>query len=168
MEDIEKEKIDINELFTLAMNDPTLFSTLDIERLLESVDNEKNDYLENKNMDDITKEIYEAIDELKLDESIFTNMCKKLIGYRYVDEINELHKGKHIRWIRKNVEKGKHKLTNGGIVVNIKFMDNGIHIITMNSQNRFHQYKFDECITFQKLSTEEQLILMAYNNLNKK
>jgi hypothetical protein len=66
------------------------------------------------------------------------------------------------------VEKGKHKLTNGGIVVNIKFMDNGIHIITMNSQNRFHQYKFDECITFQKLSTEEQLILMAYNNLNKK
>jgi hypothetical protein len=32
--------------------------------------------------------------------------------------------------------------------------------------NRFIQYKFDDCITFQKLSTEEQLIMMAYEHTN--
>jgi hypothetical protein len=88
-----------------------------------------------------------------------------LIGYRYVDEIRYLHKGKHIRWIRQNNKIPS--LTNGGIVVNIKFLDNGIHIVCKNSQNRFIQYKFDDCITFQRLSVEEQLLLMAYENIGK-
>jgi hypothetical protein len=37
----------------------------------------------------------------------------------------------------------------------------------LNSQQRFIQYKFDDCLTFQKLSSEEQLILMAYEHLEK-
>ena len=84
----------------------------------------------------------------------------QLRSNRYVDEINELHKGKHIRWIRT----GTTSLTNGGIVVDIKFKDNGTHIMCKNGMNRFIQYKFDDCITFQKLSTEEQLIMMAYEH----
>jgi ABC-type molybdate transport system ATPase subunit len=59
------------------------------------------------------------------------------------------------------------KLTNGGIVTDIKFMNNETHILCMNSQRRFIQYKFDECLTFQKLSVEEQLILMAYEQIEK-
>jgi len=31
------EKIDINELFEIAMKYPTLFSTMDIDKLLESI-----------------------------------------------------------------------------------------------------------------------------------
>jgi hypothetical protein len=33
--------------------------------------------------------------------------------------------------------------------------------------NRFIQYRFDECLTFQKLSSEEELLLMAYEHLQK-
>jgi uncharacterized protein YukJ len=149
--------MDVNEIFNEVMKDPTLMSTLDVDKLLETVENEKNDYLENKTTTSINTEIYEIITNLGLTADTFD----KLIGYRFVDEIHELHKGKHVRWIRKSTG----KLTNGGIVMEIKFLDNGTQILCMNSQNRFIQYKFDDCYTFQKLSIEEQLILMAYENL---
>lgn len=159
------DKNEIHELFENALKDPELFSTLDIENLLENIENDKHDYLEDKTFSDINNEIYEKIKTLDTDTATKLNTCKKLIGYRYVDELHELHKGKHVRWIRMTtLDK---KLTNGGLVTDIKFLDNGTHVLCMNSLNRFIQYKFDDCITFQKLSTEEQFILMAYEKVNR-
>lgn len=157
--------LNIQEIFENARRDPTLFSTMDIEKLLDSIENEKNDYLENKTMEDITNDIFDSISDLDISLEQAKFLCSRLIGYRYIDEIRDLHKGKHIRWIRINNKEPS--LTNGGILVNIKFLDNGVHIICKNSQNRFIQYKFDDSITFQKLSVEEQLLLMAYENLAK-
>jgi len=158
-------KIDVNEILTNAMQDPSLFSSLDIETLLDSIENEKNDYLENKTMKMITSDIYEKVNELTLEADAKLDFCKKLIGYRYVDEVHELHKGKHVRWFRKPTKHSfTNKLTNGGIVVDIKFLDNGTHVLCMNSKHRFIQFKFDNSIIFQKLSVEEQLLLMAYEH----
>jgi hypothetical protein len=160
----EKEEININEIFENAMNDPSTFSTLDIDQLLDKIENETNAYLDGKSMNTITDEIYDKINELNLTTEYAKELCSKLIGYRYVDGINELHKGKHIRWLRTT---SKEKiLTNGGIVVNIKFLDNGIHVVSKNSQHLFIQIKFDECMIFQKLSVEEQIILMAYEYID--
>jgi len=161
-------EININEIFENAMKDPELFSTLDIEKLLENIENEKNNYLDGKTMLSINNEIYEKINQLESCDH--HEICNKLIGYRYVDELHELHKGKHVRWIRlckDSAQIGDIKLTNGGIVTDIKFMNNGTHVLCMNSMRRFIQYKFDECLTFQKLSVEEQLILMAYEHIEK-
>jgi hypothetical protein len=152
-------ELNINEIFENAMKDPTLFSKIDIELLLDSIEKDKNDYLENKTMQDVTEDIFNKIDELDISKAEKQKICNKLIGYRFVDEIHEIHKGKHVRWIRNTTQ----KLTNGGIVMDIKFLDNGTQILCMNSIHRFNQYKFDECFTFQKLSVEEQLILMAYD-----
>lgn len=158
-----KQDINLNEIFENAQKDPTLFSTLDITTLLSVIENDKNDYLENKTMKNITEEIYNKISKICLPDDR-EPMCNKLIGYRYVDEIHELHKGKHVRWIRMtNHDNMPARLTNGGIVVDIKFLDNGTHILCKNSRHQFIQYKFDDCYTFQKLSVEEQLILMAYD-----
>ena len=160
------ERINIDEIFENAMKDPSLFSTLDIENLLDSIENTKNDYLENKTTESIAKEILYVIRELKTSKEKQKELCEKLIGYRYVDEIHELHKGKYIRWIRIPTKQGDiPTLTNGGIVVNLKFMDNGVQVVCKNAVNRFIQYKYDDCLTFQKLSTEEQLLLMAYDHL---
>ena len=158
------ENIDITELFENAMKDPTLFSTIDIDKLLESIENDKNDYLEKKSMKIITNEIYEKIEELQIPSKTRREYCHKLAGYRLVDDVHELHKGKHLRWIRETSP----KLTNGGIVMNIKFLDTGTHVLCMSNGNRFIQFKFDECIIFQKMTLEEQLILMAYDYLEKK
>lgn len=153
------ENINIQEILENAKRDPSLFSTLDINALLESIENEKNDYLENKTMAHITKDIFDTINSRELTQIEKADICKKLVGYRFVDEIHELHKGKHVRWI------SNQKLTNGGIVMDIKFLDNGTQVLCKNSQHRFIQYKFDNCVTFQKLTVEEQLILMAYEQL---
>jgi hypothetical protein len=156
------QELNINQLFEDALKDPNLFSTIDIDNLLSKIETDKHDYLENKTMASIATEIYELVSEQICQIDKQKEICKKLMGYRYVDEINELHKGKHIRWIRT----GTGILTNGAIVVDIKFMDNGTQVMCKNGMNRFIQYKFDECITFQKLSTEEQLIMMAYDYTN--
>ena len=45
------ENLDINTMFENAMNDPTLLSTIDINKLLDTLENDKNDYLENKTIE---------------------------------------------------------------------------------------------------------------------
>jgi len=150
----------INDVYNEAIKDPSLLASLDVEQLLSTLENENNDYLEDKTLKGITDEIHDiiqsAIEDIELQEKI----CLKLLDYRLVDELHELHKGKHVRWIRRDTN----KLTNGGIVVDIKFLDTGTQVLCKNSMNRFIQYKYDECITFQKLSPTEQLILMAYEH----
>ena len=150
----------IEQVYKYAINDPTLLSSLDIDDLLDTLENETNDYLENKTLDGITEEIYEGIRDICCEPEIQEKICLKLVGYRMIDELHELHKGKHVRWVRR----GTNKLTNGGIVVDIKFLDTGTHILCMNSMNRFIQYKYDDCVTFQKMSSTEMLILMAYEH----
>ena len=152
------ETYDINQIFEDAIKDPNLFSTIDIDNLLNSIETDKNDYLDTKTIQSVTDEIFEKVSEQISDTDNTEDICKKLMGYRVVDEVHELHKGKHVRWLRS----GNNKLTTGGIVVDIKFMDNGIQVLCKNSMNRFVQYKFDDCITFQKLSLDEQVIMMAY------
>ena len=100
--------------------------------------------------------MFEKVNVLDIELEKKQIYCNKLIEYYPIEHIYELHKGKHIRWIRNN------KLTNGGIIVNIKFTDNGTQILCMNSTKKFTQIKFDECIIFQKLNETEQLIIMAY------
>lgn len=151
---------EFKEIFENALKDPTLLSTLDIEKLLETIDKERNDYLENKTTQGIIDDIFDKISELNLPSELAKKICDKLIGYRYVDEIHELHKGKHVRWIRTGQK--DITLTNGGIITDIKFLDNGTHVLCMTPMRRFIQYKFDDCLTFQKMSSEEQLILLAY------
>lgn len=156
------DSLNINQIFEDALTDPSLLSTLDIDNLLESIENTKNDYLDNKTTSDITSEIQDKLNEIGLSDNEKEIIIVKLKEYRFVDEIHELHKGKMVRWIRN----GTNRLTNGGIVTDIKFLDNGVHVLCMNSQRRFIQYKYDDCYTFQKMNVEEQLILMAYEELS--
>lgn len=156
------EKQDIEKIFEDAKQDPELLSTIDIDGLLDGLENKHNDYLRDKSLDSITETVYNTINMLNIEKDLRIDYCNRLLEYRFVDELNELHKGKHVRWVRNDNK----KLTTGGIVTDIKFTDNGTQILCMNSSKRFVQYKWDDCITFQKLTTEEQLILMAYNEID--
>jgi hypothetical protein len=136
-----------------ARKDPALQSTLNINELLaESATTD-----DGLTLTEITEAIADAISELDISENKVVELCNKVTGYVYIDEIHELQKGRHVRWIRRIDA----VLTNGGIVVDIKFLDNGTHVLCMNSQRRFIQYKFDDCITFQKMTLEEQVCLLA-------
>jgi hypothetical protein len=156
--------MNIDQLFKDAQNDSSLLSKIDINELLNSLENKNNDYLENKTLTDINNDKYSALSQINLSKENVQQYCEKLAEFRLVDEVYELHKGKYVRWI--NIEDDPHyKLKPGGFVFDIKFLDNGVHVLCMNNSRRFVQYKFDKCITFQKLSMEEQLILMAYEKV---
>jgi hypothetical protein len=92
---------------------------------------------------------------------------EKLNGYRYVGDICDLFRGRHIRWIRLFETNGirvvKPTLTNGGIVTDIQFRVNGIYIQCKNTRNQFMLFPLDSCIVFQKLTAEECLVLMVGN-----
>ena len=76
----------------------------------------------------------------------------------------QLNRGKHVRWIKKDDQ--THKLDMGGIVVDIKFNDNGTHILIFNKYlKRNFLMHFDKIHIFQKLSFEEELILELISNL---
>lgn len=109
-------------------------------------------YLEGKTAIIIQKEISDVC----IRENIPQNISDKLTDYRYVDKICDLIRGKHVRWVRLS-NTNNATLTKGGIVADIKFLENGIYILIKNALNKFIQYKFDDCITFQKLSPEEWL-----------
>ena len=149
----------INKVFEDAKKDESLLSTLDIDKLIEMTNSEHMDYLNEKTMDDILNEIQNTLTELNTSNNNKFIFYNKLAGYRLIGNIYELHKGKHIRWIRYN---SPDKITNGAIVSEIKFCDNGTHVLCRTIQNRVFQIKYDDCLIFQKLTTGEQLILMAY------
>lgn len=161
--------INIKQIYDDAVNDPSLFSTIDIDYLLKKIENEDNNYLENKTLSDISKDIFDAINELNIDDDLAKNFCNRLSGYRCVERICDLRNGKMMRWIKRGSTNVSNKLnlTNGGILMNIKIENSGVQLLCRNNANRFFNIKFDDCLVFQKLSMEEQLILMSYEYVDK-
>lgn len=153
---------DINEswcknAFEEARHDPTLLSSIDVEALLKKIENEDSNYLENKSLADISKELFDVITSADIPNNVVLDYCTRLSGYRYVDRICDLRNGRMMRWIKISNK----SLTNGGILMSIKIENNGVKLLCRNNANRFFNIKFDDCLVFQKLTMEEQLILMS-------
>jgi len=165
MQNVQNE---ISEIYENALKDPTLLSSIDINELLDTLEDDENSYLENKTLKIINKEVYDAISELGCNQERHADLYSKLMGFRVVSEICYLHIGKYVKAIRRCTD-GKSKITIMGIVTNIQFNDKGILVrvfIPSSTKKNIHMnYLFDNYITFQKLSDNEQLILMAYDSL---
>lgn len=143
----------MNEIIRQAQEDPSLYSTVDIHELLDSLNDEKYDYILNKTAYDIQHEVYTILNENEIEH--IQQYAQKLLSYRYVDDLNELHVGKFIRWIRR----GDKKLTNGNILVNVDFTKKGTQLLMKSPTNRFIRIHWDDCIVFQILTPDEQLLL---------
>jgi hypothetical protein len=119
---------------------------MDTEKVLKS----KNDILEQLNF---------KKKDLKL-------IQKKLKDYRFIDDIKEMHYGSYIRWISlKNPD--NIRLTNGGIVCDMKEVNDDITIVCKNNMNRLFQIKMSENIIFQKISDQERILLHVLDYLHK-
>ena len=148
----------MDQLIEYAKNHPELQSEINIQTILESAENVDNNYIGEHSLKTISKEVIDTLQSKNIENEIIYKYSNSLLHYRLIEHVYHIHKGKHIRWLRNN------KLTNGGIVVDVKFLDNGTHILCKN-KNRFIQYKFDDCITFQKLTADELLILQIKDTL---
>ena len=153
---------EIEKIYKEARQDPSLFSTIDPDDLLKELRKDKNSYIENKTTKNMIEEINQSIEEEfgdELDKEAQKIMIQKLMGYRYVDELDALHIGKNTRWIQKY--KDDIKVTNGGILLNTNFTEEGIILVIKLWNGRFNKIRFDDCLVYQKMSFGEQLILMV-------
>ena len=57
----DHSNINLEELFQNAQEDPTLFSKINVEELLNALEKTNTDYLENKTIATINQEIYDTI-----------------------------------------------------------------------------------------------------------
>ena len=149
--------MNIQEIYENALIDPSLLSTINIEELLENIESETTEYLEGKTLATISKTIRSVLESTNYFQNI-DFIFDKLIGYRYVEQVCEIRPFVYVRWI--NPE--KKRLESGGIVISVKICDKCVQVICKSVIGRHISFRFNECIVFQKLTTEEQLILMAY------
>jgi len=139
---------------------------MDIESLLHALDNDNNEGIVDLNMATIAKNKNDILQKLRLPRNELVALQKKLKLYRYIDDLKDIRFGGYIRWISlKNPE--IIKLTNGGIVCDIKEINDDIHIKCKNRMNMIFQTKLSEGIIFQKLNDQEQVILNALRYLEK-
>ena len=138
---------------------------LNVDNLLKALDNEEHTNLINTSFQQIAKDKNDILQNLHLQKDKLKDFHKKLRHYRYIDELNDLKYGQYIRWINLNNE--ILKLTSGGIFLDLKLLNNGTHVVCKNNINKVFQIKFDECIFFQKISNQEEIILKVLNYVNK-
>ena len=138
---------------------------LDIEKLLSALEDDDNAQLLELNFKKIEVEKKDILDKLELPHKQQNDILKKLRQYRYIDELPGMKYGSYVRWISlKNPE--NLKLTNGGIVCEMKVGDKGIVIVCKNNFNRFFQLNMTETLIFQKLTEQELVLLSALEYIN--
>ena len=141
---------------------------MDVNNLLKALDDETNENLFNFTTKKILEMKLQVLKELELDRNETLVILKKLKEYKYVDEMNDLKYGTYLRWIPINDPENIH-LTKGAIFCELKITDNGVFIVCKNfGYNTKHfQIKMDECLIFQKLTSQEQVLLSALDHLSK-
>ena len=150
---------------TTNINTPKNKSSLDVDKLEKALDNTKNESIMNFTTKKITELNYKILQELNLDNKTTMEYLKKLKDYKYVDELPELKHGGFIRWIPTN-DPNYLPLNTCGIVCDIKIADEGVFVTCKNFMHRHYNFKMDDVLIFQKLTTQEQIILSALDHLD--
>lgn len=133
--------------------------------LNHSLNNDNNESINNLTSQLIKERKETILNELPITKKELGNLTKKLKGYRYVEELQELHIGSYIRWIKLKNPEDEIKLTNGALLCDIKIEDN-ILLVCKNNMNRLFNVNMSENLIFQKLTDQEKIILYAIDCLS--
>jgi len=141
-------------------------SELEIDNLLDALENETNTSIMELTTSKIKQINNDAIQRIQIRGNELKQMHKKLKEYRVIRDLRDLQLGYYIRWIPLK-DPSNIYLTNGGIIIDIDILKNGIHIRVKNNRNRVFQIKYDESVIFQKLTVQEKIILSVLDHLDK-
>jgi hypothetical protein len=137
---------------------------MDMHDLLHALNNDNNEAVVDLDYATIAKHKNDILQQLNLPREELIKLQKQLKSYRCVNNMEDLRFGGYVRWISlKNP--AIIKLTNGGIVCDIKEVNGDIHIKCKNKMNMLFQTKMSEILLFQKLSEQEEVILKAMKYL---
>ena len=150
--------------FTKTKSNTNKPNSLDIDKLEKALDNNSNESIINFTTEKIKEMNWKIIQELKLDKPVALDYLGKLKGYKYVDELTDLKHGGFVRWIP-IIDPDHLPLNQCGIVCDIKISDEGVFITCKNFMHRHYNFKMDDVIIFQKLTSQELIILSALDHL---
>jgi len=141
---------------------------MNVQKLLESLDDESNESLLNFTTDKIREMTLNILKELHLPKKDTIDIYNKLKDYKYVDEMNELKYGAYIRWIPIEDPSNLH-LKKGAIFCEIKITDDGVYCVNKNIgySTRHFKIAMDKNLIFQKLTEHEMVLLSALDHLTK-
>jgi hypothetical protein len=141
-------------------------TSLDITKLETALDNSTNESIMNFTTKKIMELNLQILQELNLDRKTNIEYLKKLKGYKYVDELTDLKHGAFIRWIP--ITNPEYlPLNQCGMICDINITDDGVFIVCKNFMHRHYNFKMDDVLIFQKLSSQELIILSALDHLEK-
>ena len=133
---------------------------MDVDKLLSALNNENNEDIVDLDFSTIATNKNKILQQLNLKRADLIIFQKKLKEYRFIDDIKDLKFGGYVRWI--SLKNPEHiKLTNGGIICDMKEMNDDIYIRCKNNMNMIFQIKLSEVLLFQKLTNQEKIILKA-------
>jgi hypothetical protein len=135
----------------------------DVELLMKSLERDENDCIMDLDSAKIQQINNDMLQQLRLPREKLKKMNKTLKQYRFVDEIPDIKYGAYVRWI--NLNTSELKLTNGGIICDIKIVNDDVMIVCRNTMGRFFQFKINECLAFQKITDQEKVLLSALDYL---
>ena len=139
---------------------------MNVDNLVASIEDQQHEDIINLTRAQIAKEKNDILQTMQFKGSDVKSYCKKLKHYRYVDEINQIKHGNYIRWF--NIKDPENiKLVTGAFFMEFKILDEGCHLLCKTIYNKIIQIRLDDCIIFQKLSDQEQIILSAVEYLQK-
>ena len=138
---------------------------LDVNKLLRALENDKNASLIKEDLKTIETVKMDMIKTLHLSEKDTQTMLGKLNHYRFVDELPDMKYGSYIKWMRLT-NPDVLRLTNGGIVCEMKVGVNGIIVVCRNNLNKYFQVNMSESLIFRKLTEQELILLSALNFIN--
>ena len=136
-----------------------------VEYLKESIENPNNKSILELTTKKIKERKEEVLNELPTNKTNINALKKKLKEYRYIDELQELHIGAYIRWIKFDTN-DLISITNGAILTDVLF-ENNIQLLLRNNMNRFFKINFNDNLIFQKVTNQEKIILFAIDNIDK-
>jgi hypothetical protein len=138
---------------------------MNTDKLIQALDEENNEVLFNYTTKKIKEMNLNILKELMLPRETILEYIKQLNGYMYIDEVNQLKIGAFIRWIPiKNPQ--DLPLKKGALVCDIKITDTGVAIVMKSFLHSYFQIKMDECLVFQKLTEQQQVLLSALDHLS--
>lgn len=100
--------------------------------------------------------------KITIEKKEMNHYQKLLIDYRYIDEVDELRLGSYIRFFKLDVK--TLELGRGGFLADIQVKQQRI-VLLFKNRNRFFKLKMDECILFQKNTSQENILIQILDQI---
>jgi hypothetical protein len=134
--------------------------------VLKNIDTSQYEYLDGLTADKVRSQIYKSITLLPcISPDAVHELWSKLTEYRYVYSLNQLRRGRFVRWIA--FTGTPYKLSYGGMVVDIEITEECPMILCKTPVGKLVKFDFNANRVYQKLSAEEKLLIVCAEHCQK-